>query len=208
MKFSGSAGQSFGVWNASGLHLELEGDANDYVGKGMAGGRVVIYPPKDAAYKPDESIIIGNTCLYGATGGQLFAAGVAGERFGVRNSGALAVIEGAGDHCCEYMTGGSVIVLGETGYNFGAGMTGGFAFVFDRAEKFAYRYNNELVDINLINGEAMGMYRAYLLEKIAKHVELTGSETGRAMLENFDDYVDYFWLVKPKAAKLDSLLKD
>lgn len=208
VKFTGSAGQSFGVWNAPGLHLELEGDANDYVGKGMAGGRVTIYPPKDAAYKSDESIIIGNTCLYGATGGQLFAAGVAGERFAVRNSGALAVIEGAGDHCCEYMTGGSVIVLGETGYNFGAGMTGGFAFVYDRAEKFAYRYNNELVDINLINGEAMGMYRAYLLEKIAKHVELTGSETGRAMLENFDDYVDYFWLVKPKAAKLESLLKD
>jgi glutamate synthase (NADPH/NADH) large chain len=208
VKFTGSAGQSFGVWNAPGLHLELEGDANDYVGKGMAGGRVTIYQPKGAAYQSDESIIIGNTCLYGATGGQLFAAGVAGERFAVRNSGALAVIEGAGDHCCEYMTGGSVIVLGETGYNFGAGMTGGFAFVYDRAEKFAYRFNNELVDINLINGEAMGMYRAYLLEKIAKHVELTGSETGRAMLENFDDYVDYFWLVKPKAAKLESLLKD
>ncbi len=208
VKFTGSAGQSFGVWNAAGLHLELEGDANDYVGKGMAGGRVTIYPPKDAGYPAGESIIIGNTCLYGATGGQLFAAGIAGERFGVRNSGALAVIEGAGDHCCEYMTGGAVIVLGETGYNFGAGMTGGFAFVYDPIEKFAYRYNNELIDIHLINGEAMGMYRAYLLEKIAKHVELTGSETGRAMLQNFDDYVDYFWLVKPKAAKLESLLKD
>ncbi|KJV29562.1 glutamate synthase [Aquitalea magnusonii] len=208
VKFTGSAGQSFGVWNAPGLHLELEGDANDYVGKGMAGGRVTIYPPKNAAYESGEAIIIGNTCLYGATGGQLFAAGVAGERFGVRNSGALAVIEGAGDHCCEYMTGGTVIVLGETGYNFGAGMTGGFAFVYDPGERFAYRYNNELVDIHLINGEAMGMYRAFLLEKIAKHVELTGSETGRAMLQNFDDYVDYFWLVKPKAATLDSLLKD
>lgn len=208
IKFSGSAGQSFGVWNAPGLHLELEGDANDYVGKGMAGGRVVVYPPKNAAYQSNEAIIVGNTCLYGATGGQLFAAGVAGERFAVRNSGALAVIEGAGDHCCEYMTGGTVIVLGETGYNFGAGMTGGFAFVYDRAEKFAYRYNNELIDIHLINGEAMGMYRAYLVEKLAKHVELTGSETARAMLENFDDYVDYFWLVKPKAARLESLLKD
>ncbi len=208
VKLTGSAGQSLGVWNAPGLHLELEGDANDYVGKGMAGGRVVIYPPRNASYKASESIIIGNTCLYGATGGQLFAAGVAGERFAVRNSGALAVIEGAGDHCCEYMTGGTVVVLGETGYNFGAGMTGGFAFVYDRNERFPYRYNNELVDIHLINGEAMGMYRAFLLEKIAKHVELTGSETGRAMLENFDDYVDYFWLVKPKAAKLESLLKD
>ncbi|CUA81720.1 glutamate synthase (NADPH) large subunit [Gulbenkiania indica] len=208
VKFNGAAGQSFGVWNAPGLHLELEGDANDYVGKGMAGGRLTIYPPKSAAYKPSESIIVGNTCLYGATGGQLFAAGIAGERFGVRNSGALAVIEGAGDHCCEYMTGGCVIVLGETGYNFGAGMTGGFAFVYDPNERFAYRYNNELIDIHLINGEAMGMYRAFLLEKIAKHAELTGSETAQAMLQNFEDYVDYFWLVKPKAARLDSLLKD
>jgi glutamate synthase (NADPH/NADH) large chain len=208
VKFHGSAGQSFGVWNAKGLNLELEGDANDYVGKGMAGGRVVIYPPKQASYKSNEAIIIGNTCLYGATGGALYASGVAGERFAVRNSGALAVIEGAGDHCCEYMTGGTVIVLGETGYNFGAGMTGGFAFVYDPSERFAYRYNNELIDIHLINGEAMGMYRAYLLDKIAKHVELTGSEIGRAMLQDFDDYVDYFWLVKPKAAKLDSLLKD
>ncbi|MBP9528224.1 MAG: glutamate synthase large subunit, partial [Laribacter sp.] len=207
-RFTGSAGQSFGVWNAKGLTLELEGDANDYVGKGMAGGRVVVYPPKNAGYKSNESIIVGNTCLYGATGGQLFAAGVAGERFGVRNSGALAVIEGAGDHCCEYMTGGCVIVLGDTGHNFGAGMTGGFAFVYDEDERFPHRYNNELIDINRIRGEAMGQYRAYLLDKIAKHVEYTGSVAGRAMLENFDDAVDHFWLVKPKAAKLDSLLKD
>jgi glutamate synthase (NADPH/NADH) large chain len=208
VKFKGSAGQSFGVWNAKGLNLELEGDANDYVSKGMAGGRVVIYPPKNAAYKSNEAIVIGNTCLYGATGGALYASGVAGERFAVRNSGALAIIEGAGDHCCEYMTGGTVIVLGETGYNFGAGMTGGFAFVYDPSERFAYRYNNELIDIHLINSEAMGMYRAFLLEKIAKHVELTGSEIGKAMLQDFEDYVDYFWLVKPKAAKLDDLLKD
>jgi glutamate synthase (NADPH/NADH) large chain len=208
VKFTGSAGQSFGVWNAPGLVLELEGDANDYVGKGMAGGRVVIYPPKTAGYKAHETTIIGNTCLYGATGGELFASGLAGERFGVRNSGALAIIEGAGDHCCEYMTGGCVIVLGESGYNFGAGMTGGFAFVYDPQEKFAYRYNNELIDIHLINGESMGMYRAFLLNKLAHHVELTGSEIGSRMLENFDDYVNYFWLVKPKAAKLDSLLKD
>lgn len=207
-KFNGSAGQSFGVWNAKGLTLELEGDANDYVGKGMAGGRIVIYPPKVSPLKSNESIIIGNTCLYGATGGQLFAAGVAGERFGVRNSGALAVIEGAGDHCCEYMTGGSVVVLGETGVNFGAGMTGGVAFVYDPNERFPYRYNNELIDIHLINGEAMGQYRAYLLDKIAKHAELTGSDVARDMLQNFDDYVDYFWVVKPKAATLDSLLKD
>ena len=208
VKFTGSAGQSFGVWNAAGLVLELEGDANDYVGKGMAGGRVVIYPSRLATYKSHEAPIIGNTCLYGATGGQLFASGTAGERFGVRNSGALAVIEGAGNHCCEYMTGGCVIVLGESGYNFGAGMTGGFAFVYDPTEKFAYRYNNELIDIHLINGESMGMYRAFLLDKLARHVELTGSEIGGRMLQDFDDYVNDFWLVKPKAAKLDSLLKD
>jgi glutamate synthase (NADPH/NADH) large chain len=208
VKFVGSAGQSFGVWNAAGLSLELEGDANDYVGKGMSGGQVVIYPSKQAGFKAHEAPIIGNTCLYGATGGQLYASGLAGERFGVRNSGALAVIEGAGDHCCEYMTGGCVIVLGEAGYNFGAGMTGGYAFVYDPSEKFAYRYNNELIDIHLINGESMGMYRAFLLDKLARHVELTGSEVGRIMLQNFDDYINYFWLVKPKAAQLDSLLKD
>jgi len=208
VKFTGSAGQSFGVWNAKGLALELEGDANDYVGKGMAGGSLVIYPPKHSTFASNEAIIVGNTCLYGATGGELYAAGLAGERFGVRNSGALAVIEGAGDHCCEYMTGGCVIVLGETGYNFGAGMTGGFGFVYDREEKFAYRYNNELIDINLINGEAMGQYRAFLLDKLSRHAELTGSALAAEMVSNFDDYVDYFWLVKPKAAKLDSLLKD
>lgn len=206
--FTGSAGQSFGVWNAPGLNLTLEGDANDYVAKGMAGGRVVIYPPKDAAFEPHEAVIIGNTCLYGATGGRLFASGIAGERFAVRNSGAQAVIEGAGDHCCEYMTGGTVIVLGETGYNFGAGMTGGFALVYDATQQFAYRYNNELIDIHRINGEAMGMYRAFLLDKIAHHMHLTGSPLAKTMLADFDEYVSQFWLVKPKAAKLDDLLRD
>jgi glutamate synthase (NADPH/NADH) large chain len=208
IRLKGSAGQSFGVWNAKGLNLTLEGDANDYVGKGMNGGRLVVHPAPGIMYQPHEGTIIGNTCLYGATGGELFASGLAGERFAVRNSGALAVVEGVGDHCCEYMTGGCVIVLGHTGLNFGAGMTGGFAFVYDRDERFAYRYNNELVDIHLINGEAMGQYRAYLRDKIERHVELTGSLIGAQILEDFDDYVDYFWLVKPKAAMLDSLLKD
>ncbi len=208
IRLKGSAGQSLGVWNAKGLHLTLEGDANDYVGKGMAGGRIVVYPPSEVMYEPHEGTIIGNTCLYGATGGELFASGLAGERFAVRNSGATAVVEGMGDHGCEYMTGGCVIVLGQTGLNFGAGMTGGFAFVYDRDEKFAYRYNNELIDIHLINGEAMGQYRAFLKAKIEQHVALTGSKLGSQILEDFDDYVDYFWLVKPKAAKLDSLLKD
>src|SRR5580698_3272703 len=131
LRLTGSPGQSFGVWNAGGLHMYLEGDANDYVGKGMAGGRLVLRHPKTSVFEARETVIMGNTCLYGATGGQLFAAGLAGERFAVRNSGAVAVIEGAGDHCCEYMTGGVVCVLGRTGVNFGAGFTGGFAYVLD-----------------------------------------------------------------------------
>ncbi|MBV1775062.1 glutamate synthase large subunit [Burkholderiaceae bacterium DAT-1] len=208
VRLKGTAGQSLGVWNAKGLNLTLEGDANDYVGKGMNGGRIVVYPPKGVMYEPHEGTIIGNTCLYGATGGELFASGLAGERFAVRNSGAFAMVEGIGDHGCEYMTGGCVIVLGNTGHNFGAGMTGGFAFVYDPDERFAYRYNNELVDIHLINGEAMGQYRAFLREKIEKHVALTESKIGAQILEDFEDYVDYFWLVKPKAAKLEELLKD
>lgn len=130
-RFKGTAGQSFGVWNAGGLHLRLEGDANDYVGKGMTGGKIVITPPAGSPFATEDSAIIGNTCLYGATGGKLFATGTAGERFAVRNSGAHAVVEGTGDHCCEYMTGGFVCVLGKTGYNFGSGMTGGFAYVLD-----------------------------------------------------------------------------
>ncbi|MBT7341862.1 MAG: glutamate synthase large subunit, partial [Halieaceae bacterium] len=129
IRLTGTAGQSFGVWNAGGVHMYLEGDCNDYVGKGMAAGKLVVYPPRDSIFASQDTSIIGNTCLYGATGGKLFAAGVAGERFGVRNSGAFAVIEGAGDHCCEYMTGGCITVLGPTGVNFGAGMTGGFAYV-------------------------------------------------------------------------------
>ena len=150
IKMKGSAGQSLGVWNAGGLHLELEGDANDYVGKGMAGGRIVINQACGTSFKSNESTIIGNTCLYGATGGSLLAAGLAGERFAVRNSGAHAVVEGVGDHGCEYMTGGVITVLGDTGLNFGAGMTGGFAYVLDRDNQFVDRYNHELIDINRI----------------------------------------------------------
>ena len=129
------------------MHIVLDGEANDGVGKGMAGGRIVLHPPKDAGYVARDAVIVGNTCLYGATGGELYAAGRAGERFGVRNSGALAVVEGVGDHCCEYMTGGIVVVLGRTGLNFGAGMTGGFAYVLDIERDFVDRYNHELIDI-------------------------------------------------------------
>lgn len=208
IQLTGSAGQSLGVWNVPGLDLYLEGDANDYVGKGMAGGEIAIYPPRNSSFAAHETVIIGNTCLYGATGGELYAAGIAGERFAVRNSGATAVVEGVGDHGCEYMTGGSVIILGETGNNFGAGMTGGFALVFDREERFPYRYNNELIDINLIGKESMARTRQFLKEKIIKHVALTNSQIGQHILEDFDDYAGYFWLVKPKAISIESLLKD
>ncbi|MDR6233771.1 glutamate synthase large subunit [Pseudomonas oryzihabitans] len=205
-RFKGTAGQSFGVWNAGGLHLYLEGDANDYVGKGMTGGKLVITPPQGAGFKSQESAIIGNTCLYGATGGKLFAAGTAGERFGVRNSGAHTVVEGTGDHCCEYMTGGFVCVLGKTGYNFGSGMTGGFAYVLDLDNGFYDRVNHELVEIQRINSEAMEAYRSHLEGVLAEYVRETGSAWGSHLHENLDDYLRKFWLVKPKAASLASLL--
>ncbi|MBX2857815.1 MAG: glutamate synthase large subunit [Cellvibrionaceae bacterium] len=204
--FSGIAGQSFGVWNAGGLHLYLDGDANDYVGKGMAGGKLVIRPPSGSQFVSCDTSIIGNTCLYGATGGQLFAAGRAGERFGVRNSGAHAVVEGAGDHCCEYMTGGVVTVLGDIGLNFGAGMTGGFAYVLDRSNTFVDKYNHDLVDITRVNTELLEDHRHNLREIIREFVAETQSEWGQRILRDFERYVGRFWLVKPKAANLHHLL--
>ncbi|MDX5298991.1 MAG: glutamate synthase large subunit, partial [Gammaproteobacteria bacterium] len=183
-----------------------EGDANDYVGKGMTGGKVVIRPPQNSAFKSNETAIIGNTCLYGATGGALYAAGTAGERFAVRNSGVHAVVEGAGDHCCEYMTGGLITVLGPTGYNFGAGMTGGFAYVLDEANNFVDRYNHELVEIHRISSEEMEPYRNHLRGVIRAHQTETGSEWAQHILANFDDFIGRFWLVKPKAASLKTLL--
>jgi glutamate synthase (NADPH/NADH) large chain len=206
--FRGHAGQSFGVWNAGGQNLILEGDANDYVGKGMAGGKVVVKPFAEVSYKSNETAIIGNTCLYGATGGKLFAAGCAGERFGVRNSGVHAVVEGAGDHCCEYMTGGLVTVLGATGHNFGAGMTGGFAYVLDTDRSFVDKYNHELVDIHRIHTESMEQYKNHLRSVIIEFVRETGSAWGQELLDNYEDYLGSFWLVKPKAASLDVLLKN
>jgi len=208
LRLTGTAGQSFGVWNAGGLNMYLEGDANDYVGKGMTGGKLVIRPPQASSFKSQETAIIGNTCLYGATGGKLFAAGIAGERFAVRNSGAFAVVEGAGDHCCEYMTGGVVTVLGETGLNFGAGMTGGFAYVLDQKNDFVDRYNHELVEIHRINSEAMEAYRIHVREVIQEYVNETGSAWGQELLDNYDDYVGKFWLVKPKAASVQTLLQN
>jgi glutamate synthase (NADPH/NADH) large chain len=203
----GTAGQSFGVWNVAGLNLTLIGDANDYVGKGMAGGRIVIRPPDEASYVARETAIIGNTCLYGATGGALFAAGTAGERFGVRNSGATAVIEGAGDHCCEYMTDGVVVVLGRTGVNFGAGMTGGFAYVLDIDRDFVDRYNHELIDIHRITPESMEAHLHHLRAIVMQHIEATGSEWGEKILEDYRTFLPKFWVVKPKAAELGSLIQ-
>jgi len=205
-RFKGHAGQSFGVWNAGGQYLYLEGDANDYVGKGMAGGKLVLSPFSEVTFKSNETSIMGNTCLYGATGGKLFAAGRAGERFAVRNSGCHAVIEGAGDHCCEYMTGGLVTVLGPTGYNFGAGMTGGFAYVLDQDNTFVDKYNHELVEIHRIHTEQMEIYKNHLRSVIIEFAKETGSQWGQEIIDNFDDYIARFWLVKPKAAGINDLL--
>ncbi|WP_299732028.1 glutamate synthase large subunit [uncultured Endozoicomonas sp.] len=206
LALTGSAGQSFGVWNAGGLEMRLEGDANDYVGKGMTGGKLVIRPPAVSTFVTHETSIIGNTCLYGATGGTLYAAGRAGERLGVRNSGAHVVVEGTGDHCCEYMTGGQVTVLGRAGHNFGAGMTGGFAYVLDLERSFVDRYNHELVDIHRIDNESMEQYQSHLLSVLEDYVAETGSSWGQELIDDFYDYSGRFWLVKPKAASLDTLL--
>ncbi len=203
----GSAGQSLGVWNAGGLNIHLEGDANDYVGKGMAGGKIVIRPPENSSFDSNTTTIIGNTCLYGATGGKLFAAGLAGERFGVRNSGCHAVVEGVGDHGCEYMTGGVITVLGPTGLNFGAGMTGGFAFVLDLDNRFVRHYNHELVDIHSITPEHMEAHRNYLCGMIEEFVSETDSHWGKTVLNEFDTMAGHFWLIKPMAANLETLLR-
>ncbi len=205
LHFRGTAGQSFGAFNAGGLNLEIEGEANDYVGKGMADGRIVVRPPRGARFEARNTAIVGNTCLYGATGGELFAAGRAGERFAVRNSGALAVVEGAGDHCCEYMTDGVVLVLGKVGLNFGAGFTGGLAYVLDQDRDFVDRYNHELIDIHRISPEGFESYRQHLHKLIVRHRELTGSIWAQQILDEFRDYVGKFWLVKPKAASIESL---
>jgi len=205
LQLEGSAGQSLGAWNAGGVQIDLTGEANDGVGKGMTAGRILVRPSPESPFASQDAAILGNTCLYGATGGELFAAGRAGERFAVRNSGALAVIEGAGDHCCEYMTGGVVAVLGSCGLNFGAGMTGGFAYVLDLERAFVDCYNHELVDIVRISPEGMEHYMQHLRGLIARHAELTGSAWARHLLSDFRGLLQRFWLVKPKAASLAAL---
>ena len=204
IELCGTAGQSFGVWNAGGLEMTLTGDANDYVGKGMTGGKLTLKPPKGVAYKSHETMIAGNTCLYGATGGKLFACGRAGERFAVRNSGCHAVVEGTGDHTCEYMTGGIVTVLGQVGVNFGAGMTGGFAYVLDEADDLNIRMNNESIEMLAVS--EFNIHMEHLRGIINQHFEETGSLRAQEILTNFDAFAPMFKLVKPKATDVKTLL--
>nr|WP_242027630.1 glutamate synthase large subunit [Cyanobacterium aponinum] len=194
LNFKGYAGQSFGAFNIQGMNIHLEGEANDYVGKGMNGGAIVIVPPSECTFEASDNVILGNTCLYGATGGELYANGRTGERFGVRNSKATAVIEGAGDHCCEYMTGGLIVVLGSVGRNVGAGMTGGLGYFLDEEGNFEAKVNPEIVKIQRIctaEGEAQ------LKELITNHVNKTGSKKGQLILDNWANYVLKFWQVVP-----------
>tara|TARA_B100001059_G_scaffold47125_2_gene40049 strand:- start:470 stop:3796 length:3327 start_codon:yes stop_codon:yes gene_type:complete len=207
LHFTGSAGQSFGVWNAAGLNLKLNGDANDYVGKGMNGGKIIISSSAEFASKDSPTVLVGNTALYGATGGELYVGGCVGERFAVRNSGASAVIEGAGDHCCEYMTGGHVTVLGNVGSNFGAGMTGGFAYVLDIERRFFDQCNRSLVNLDRIVSEEMESHRKFLKQILARHIKETKSDRAKLILDEFDRYEPSFWLVSPAALNIQDLLK-
>jgi glutamate synthase (NADPH/NADH) large chain len=219
----GTAGQSFGAFLAKGVTLRLEGEANDYVGKGLSGGKVVIYPSRDAMkIKPHESIIVGNTVLYGAIAGECYFRGVAGERFAVRNSGAIAVVEGVGDHGCEYMTGGVVVVLGQTGRNFAAGMSGGIAYVLDEDDAFATRCNLSMVDLEPVRAEETAMSETYhqsgdleghgrvdvmgdmtrfdaerLRQLVANHLRYTGSSRAREILDDWEAYKPKFRKVMP-----------
>jgi glutamate synthase (NADPH/NADH) large chain len=223
VKLAGTAGQSFGAWLARGVTFELEGEANDYVGKGLSGGRILIYPSRDARLiKAEESIIVGNTVLYGAIEGECYFRGIAGERFAVRNSGAVAVVEGTGDHCCEYMTGGIVVVLGVTGRNFAAGMSGGIAYVLDEDGTFASRCNLSMVELEPVMEEEELIARHYhqagdldshgrvdvmadmtrfdaerLHQLIANHASYTGSERAKEILESWNTCLPKFRKVMP-----------
>ena len=194
VRFKGSAGQSFGAFLVKGVNFKLEGETNDYFGKGLSGGRIAILPPTRSNFSAEDNIIAGNTGLYGATSGELYINGKVGERFGVRNSGAIAVIEGAGDHCCEYMTGGRVVVLGETGRNFAAGMSGGVAYVWDKNHNFDYFCNMDMVEINLVEDSS---YRKELHELIRQHYLYTGSKLARTMLDDWNHHVEDFIQVVP-----------
>jgi glutamate synthase (NADPH/NADH) large chain/glutamate synthase (ferredoxin) len=194
LKLEGSAGQSFGTFLSPGVRLILSGEANDYVGKGMSGGEIVVRPHEDHKFAAGDNAIVGNTCLYGATGGALFANGRAGERFAVRNSGGIAVVEGIGDHGCEYMTGGTVVVLGSTGKNFGAGMTGGAGYVLDLENQFESLYNSGLVVIERLTEEDT----VVLQQLIYRHLEATDSARAREILGDWPHFGGSFWKVTPR----------
>jgi glutamate synthase (NADPH/NADH) large chain len=196
--FTGAAGQSFGAFLPRGITLTLEGEANDFVGKGLSGGRLVVRPPRQARFVAEENVIIGNVPLYGATSGDAFVRGVAGERFAVRNSGAHAVVEGVGDHGCEYMTGGRVVVLGRTGRNFAAGMSGGIAYVLDDDGTFARRCNPEMVDLERLDDDDEA---TLVHELIARHVVLTGSTIGARVLDGWPERQRAFVAVTPRDFK-------
>jgi glutamate synthase (NADPH/NADH) large chain len=192
--FRGSAGQSFGAFLAPGITFRLEGDANDYLGKGLSGGRIIVTPPPESTFVPEENIIIGNTVLYGATSGEAFIRGIAGERFCVRNSGAVAVVEGTGDHCAEYMTGGRIIVLGKVGRNFAAGMSGGIAYVLDRDGTFEYFCNKGMVNLSPVREYED---QEFIIERLEKHVKHTGSTVARDILHGWHEYLPKFIKVLP-----------
>jgi glutamate synthase domain-containing protein 3 len=192
--FTGSAGQSLGAFLARGVTIRIEGDANDYLGKGLSGGRIVVVPPRDAGFVPHENIIIGNVVLYGATAGELYVRGQAGERFAVRNSGAKAVVEGVGDHGCEYMTGGVVVVLAGTGQNFAAGMSGGIAYVYNESGMFDTRCNLDMVDLEVVHSEED---RRELRTLVENHARFTWSDRAAWMLEHWEACVPNFVKVMP-----------
>jgi glutamate synthase (NADPH/NADH) large chain len=198
VNFEGTAGQSFGAFTAKGITLSLEGEANDYVGKGLSGGKIAIRPPASVTYDHSENVIIGNTTLYGATSGKLFVSGVAGERFAVRNSGAIAVIEGVGDHCCEYMTGGIVVVLGKTGVNFAAGMSGGIAYVYNPTHNLDLVSNLDMVDIEEIY-EPNDL--VVLKNLVTEHFTMTQSRKAKAILDNWENEKYTFVKVFPMEYK-------
>jgi glutamate synthase (NADPH/NADH) large chain len=222
VSFKGTAGQTFGAWLARGITFDLEGEGNDYVGKGLSGGRIIVKPPRNSGIVPEESIIVGNTVMYGAIEGECYFRGIAGERFAVRNSGAIAVVEGAGDHCCEYMTGGIVVVLGKTGRNFAAGMSGGIAYVLDEAGNFAERCNLSMVELEPVAAEEEVMQRHLhsggdlaghgrvdvmgdmtrhdaerLHQLISNHARYTGSTRARHILEHWESFLPKFRKVMP-----------
>jgi glutamate synthase (NADPH) large chain len=192
--FTGSAGQSFGAFVPRGITLRLVGDANDYLGKGLSGGRLVVRPASEAPFRAEDNIIAGNVILYGATDGEAFIRGVVGERFGVRNSGATAVVEGVGDHACEYMTGGRVVIIGPTGRNVAAGMSGGLAFVLDLAEQ---RLNREMVDLDPLDDED----RAFLHDVLTRHAAETASTVAAGLIADWDGTLDRFSKVMPRDYK-------